>query len=81
MGDGRKVEVPTIKHENTITDRHGEQQGSLVGESPVHVLPEQRLSHGWECINLQQSQTLLESVVDFDLALPTHDNHTTRTAL
>lgn len=27
MGDGEKVEVPTIKHENTITDRRGESQG------------------------------------------------------
>lgn len=54
---------------------------SLVEESPVHVLPEQCLPHGWECIDLQKSQTLLEGVVDLDLALATHDNHTTRAAL
>lgn len=53
--------------------------GYLVIESPVRVLPEERLSHGWKSIYLQQSQTLLESVVDLDLALSAHNNDTTGT--
>lgn len=51
----------------------------LIVESPVYILPEQRLSHSWKCIDLQQPQALLESVVDFNLALTTHNHNTTRT--
>lgn len=51
----------------------------LVVESPVHVLPKQRLSNGRESVDLQQAQTLLEGVVDLNLALATDNNHTTGT--
>jgi hypothetical protein len=49
----------------------------LIVEPPVLVLPEQRLSDRGESIALQQSQTLLEGVVDLNFAIPTNYNDTT----
>jgi hypothetical protein len=91
-GDGQNeahVEPQTIKHRNTRQQDSGEstkwrntektQERCLVIETPVRVLSEQCLSHGGEGINLQETQTLLEGVVDLDLALATDNNHTTST--
>jgi hypothetical protein len=93
-GDGQnkaQVEAQTIKHEKHPTAGLGvesprekyreqpERKKSLVIEASVHVLSEQCLPDGREGVNLQETQTLLEGVVDLDLALTTDNNHTTST--
>lgn len=78
-GRWRKSRSPNYKTREYNHRQMRRVTGSLVIESPVRVFPKQRLSYGWERINLQQSQAFLESVVDFDLALATHDNHAART--
>lgn len=56
-----------------------ERRSNLIEETPVHILPEKCLSNGRESIDLQKSQSLLEGIVDLDLAISTDDNHTART--
>lgn len=56
-----------------------ENYSHLVVEFPILVLAEEHLSDCRESIDFQQPQTLLKSVVDFNLALPTDNEHTTST--
>jgi hypothetical protein len=55
--------------ESRITD--------LIVEFPVRVLAKECLSNGRESVDLQKPQTLLESVVNFDLAFSADNDHTT----
>lgn len=52
-------------------------QHRLIKEPTVLILSKERLPNDGESINLQQSQTLLKGIVDFDLTLSTNNNHTT----
>jgi hypothetical protein len=70
----RNTAVANAKIQDRTSNTH------LVVEFPVLVLAKERLSDCRESINFQQPQTLLESVVDLDLALSTDNKHTTSTA-
>jgi hypothetical protein len=70
----RNTSVANAENKDRTSNTH------LVVESPVLVLPKERLSDCRESINFQQPQTLLESVVDLNLALSTDNKHTTSTA-
>lgn len=51
----------------------------LIVELPILVLSEENTSDCRKSVDLEQSQTLLEGVVDLDLALAADNDHTTST--
>lgn len=69
----RNTAVAKAKNQDKTSNTH------LVVESPVLVLAKERLSDCRESIDFQQPQTLLESVVDLNLALSTDNKYTTST--
>ena len=50
----------------------------LITELAVLVLAEEGRPDTGQCIRLEQSQSLLEGIVDIDLAVPAHDGHAAR---
>lgn len=49
----------------------------LIIELAVHVLAKQGLANGGQSINLQQPQTLLKGIVDFNLTTAADNRHAT----
>lgn len=55
-------------------------QMALVMESAIFVVTKQRRPDHWKRVTLEQLQTLIESIVDINLPIPSDDGYPSRPA-
>lgn len=73
----QRMQIPLIP----VPHHSPEPFPDLVVEFPVGVLTKQRGSYGGQRLILEQSQPLLESVIDLNLSIPPDDREATNASM